>query len=197
MHNKIEELRGLAGCYLKGQILNDSQLAIKRHMAGCEECYRLFCLEYLLQKTFLEKSLLPEESLEEAPLAQKTAHSAILRIQRWKGRLELTILEPFQNDPKWSFIPAPNFAMARGTEHVSHYQSAVSEESSIQRRGHIVIVQLDKSHYPIEQLAVHVRDGRTEETYPFLYDEDTELYEVTLDTENYSKSAQIEVVRLQ
>ncbi len=195
MHCKIEGLRELAGCYLKGQILDDRQLAAKKHMAGCEECYQRFCMEYLLQETLLRASLLPDEVWEEEGLPTRLGQAAILQVRRLKGKLELAVQEGFQKDPIWDFTLVQGFAMARGTGAGSRYQSAVSEESSIQFRGGRVIVQLDQSQYPVESLAVRVSDGDLEEIFGFTFDEDTELHEVALDMGKYSEDARIEVIQ--
>ena len=211
MHTTIEELQDLADQYITGGLLNDSQLAVKQHMAECDECYQRFCLEYMIRKELCETCLISRENLSEQFMVKRSVedvqqkeqeslrkgirYQVILEICRKNGHLTMIVQREFAENSIWNFVQMPNFVMTRGEHEGERYESIGSAESHICYRDGRMIIQLDQEEYPVKNMVVRVSKGEIEELHQFEYDEDTELHRVILEGKDCSEDSVIEIIK--
>lgn len=190
MHATMDEIRSLADSYVKGKLLDDEQLSTKRHMSGCDECYELFCTEYLLLKNLREYGLLPEKEpqfLSNCLLKIQIVENSLKVLQGWKENVAAC----------WEFLHIPQLAMARGSssrQKADMYVNKDSEYSFIKYEGDKIMIQLDAEAFPVDHLTVLLTAQGSEEEYPFSYNEETECYQAVIDCEKMTEDAILEVV---
>lgn len=194
MHTNIEELRSLANAYINKKLLNDKQLAAKRHMAVCDDCYGKFCVEYLMQRELIKASLTPPDVWSEPEVG--IADKIILKISQVRNQMKLVfhLEEKFQNDARWNFVEMPYLTAARGKEEEAVYQSKVSTESRIYLQDGKVFVELDEEVYQGDTLKVLLVDEFHNDEAELLYDEDTGIYMLEVDLEQYTEALEIMIV---
>lgn len=192
MHAGMEELRNLASAYVCEDLLDEKQLAVKRHMAECDECYRIFCTEYYMMYELTKAGLISQESLA----LSKPWESYLVKIQWIKDKMDIILGKDTEENYFGDFFQVPQFAMARGAEmeEKDQYQNEKSEYTRIIYQGNKLRIQVDGDEFPVEKMCVWLRDGEISEKYSFVYDEETECYGVILDMSRYSPEAVITIV---
>lgn len=191
MHLTMEQIRKLADCYVNNQVLDDTRLASKKHMADCEECYKTFCTEYLLVRKLKETGILPEEFAKESIIEE--IQKVFLQIKKAGEYLNI------QSEGRWSFMYMPQMAAARGNsnkENSKIYVNKLSEYSSIRQEEGKIIIQLDGDVFSIERLRVRVVTDEDVVMQNFHYDEEVECYCVVIDEGLLSEDAVIEIVEV-
>ena len=191
MHVSTEQLHKLAQAYVEEKLLNKEQVQIKRHMAECDSCYEIFCAEYLILHQLYKIGMLPLEEMKAAP-----CEKVLLKIQTIKDKLNV-LKETMQ--PDWNFIKMPQLAAARGEERKTEeiFENCHSEYSFIKGGKEHVIIQLDGDVFPVHKLKVRICSNGNEMQYDFLYNTETECYQVILDRKNLSEESVIEIIEVE
>jgi len=194
MHTNIEDLRSLANAYINKELLTDEQLTAKRHMAVCDDCYGKFCVEYLMQRELMKASLTPPDVWSEPEVG--IVDKIILKISQVREQMKLVfhLEEKFQNDARWNFVEMPYLTAARGRGEEAVYQSKVSTESRIYLQDGKVFVELDEEVYQGDTLKVLLVDEFHNDEAELLYDEDTGIYMLEVDLEQYTEALEIMIV---
>lgn len=194
MHINIEDLRILANAHINEKLLDDKQLAAKKHMAVCDDCYEKFCTEYLMQKELIKASLIPLDIWNE--METGIVDKIIFKISHVKEQMKLAfhLEEKFQNDAKWNFVEIPYLTAVRGREEDTVYQSKASAESKIYFREGKVLVELDEEVYQGDTLKVLLVDQFHNDEVELLYDEDTGIYMLEVDLGQYTDALEIMIV---
>lgn len=200
MHLTINELRALATCYRKEELLNDEQLSWKRHMSQCDSCYEKFCTELMLQKVLTKHQLISEEVIE-ASLGNTMLKQICLKIQLGKEKLQVFAGEVQQQTNIWNFFRMPQVAFGRGSGGDSDkngkqqiFVSKSSEYSFVKMENDKLIIQLDKDEYSVEQLrVVYEQDGNV--IYrEFVYDDNSDCWIVELEQSEVVNVDEITIV---
>lgn len=190
MHISDEQLDRLADAYVKERLLDDRQMKIKKHMAQCDRCYERFCIRYSLLKSLKELKLLPAEAADgKIP--------KLCLVIRQIGAVISVVAEKKEELPEyWDFFRMPALAASRGGktgEEIEIYKNRFSEYSCVKFTEKQVTIQLDGDVFPAGRLKARVCFNGKEEEYDFLYDRDTECYQVVLEREVLSENGTIEV----
>lgn len=200
MHLTINELRALAACYRKEELLNTEQFLWKQHMSQCDSCYEKFCTEFMLQKILTKHQIISEEIIE-ASLRMSIPEQVCLKIQLRKRKLQVLASAVQKQSDMWNFFPMPQFAFERGsgkdnTDKLEQqiFVSKSSEYSFIKKEKDKLIIQLDKDEYPIEQLRV-VYELNKEVIYKeFIYDTDSDCWIVEFEQSEIDNVNEIAIV---
>ncbi len=208
MHVTIDELRELADFYRKEKLLDDKQLAVKKHMADCDMCYSIFCAEYLLQKELTENSLIPEISYiqNEEGTADIKKEKFFIQITKKKDGIKIAAHPDFTQNMLWNFFLLPQTFAARSVQSLNISEKTAGEDAVVEQYNNInskythitydgikTVIQLDGDIYPIENLQLKILDGAKTEQYDFQYNKETECWQAVVEHHLYSDKLVIEV----
>lgn len=194
MHITDAQLQDLAKSYIKEELLNDRQIALKRHMAECDSCYERFCTEYIVIKQLWEQGLVPPEVLED-----KASEKIFLTLRSAGKLLELLRDKTEEVADSWSFLSVAQLAFARGSndgQKQAVYKSRTSSASQIYQTQNEIVIQLDDEAFAVENLAVRYECNGKSEVKRFVYDETTECYVVRIKRKSQDETIQLEIFEI-
>lgn len=202
MHLSEQNICELAAAYQRKVLLDDEQVAYKRHMAECDWCYNRFEMESLLQETLLEAGLLGLEAVEELVVSEKIPKGTtdvVLQVAKqvvWSLKCAKGKMDVIAEDLKgfWNFVPNQQIAYARGEEEEKSiiYTSVISPYSSVEIQEEGIQIVLDAEYCQGEDYRIVLRHNGDEINVSFQYDEEEEIYQAFIKG-NYSREVEYEL----
>lgn len=192
MHLSLENLRELAQRYYREELLSDKQLKYKKHMAECDVCYEKFCAEYVIQKTLLDSGLIQFSALKEFSVSEE--EEICVNIKEIKCKLINGIdgLKRVVEEKKdqvcalWNFYSVPRPALSRGEEVLNEsemMENEVSDYSYIKKTSKGILFRLDGTDFKISNLRLLYIVDDVRASYPFVYNEQHDCYDVRIEGE--------------
>lgn len=207
MHIEDDDLYGLADAELHSILLTDAQSRQKQHLGECRECYERYCVYitmldltgcvFLTDVDSEETDIITEEKSENDEMIYERMKDVILQIRLAGAFIESVWTNRNDNASYWTFINRAASARSRGNGiKTDIYTSMKSEQSQIRKEGQKLIIQLDEEIFPVELLGVRYEENGRSAIRRFVYNDDTECYEVIIDRCGQTDDIMVEVVWL-